>query len=390
VRALAARGVNLIVIADATGMPDDSVDEGGANDPAVRYLAPMAWPRLLVDVVTTAVRRPLRFLQVLAYLARRQYQPDKRLADDVRVFVKSVHLAAVLRRLQVDHVHAPWGDTTATVAMSAARLAGAQFSVQFRAHDLHRHDAAFLVADKIRQARFVVTNSDFNVRALGQLVEPHQAGKIRLIRNGLELDRLPAARLRARLEGDIRILCVARLIEAKGLPYLFAACRLLQDRGHRIRCQVIGGPELPRSAADVDEIESARTRLGLEDVVELAGPRPFAAVAAAYAEADIFVLPSIVASDGSQDISPNSLLEAMAAGLPVVSTTITAIPELVEHGVTGLLVPPRDAEALAGALERLIGDAALRADLGAAARRLAVERFDIERNIDGYVELFAK
>jgi glycosyltransferase involved in cell wall biosynthesis len=346
----------------------------------------------------------LRTVNLFAYTVARPYNIPKSFSQDVRVFLKAVRVAAMMRRMEVTHLHAPWGDTNAFIGMVAAHLAGADFSLQFRAQDLHRRTLAFMIGEKVRNARFVVTNTRYNLEHLRALAPPRDHAKIHQIYNGLDLERMnrlassperggsdeagdgrePAAPGR----GPLRIFSVARLIEPKGLPYLFEACRMLLDRGRELRCRVVGGPELPLYVNDLVEIRRARRLLGLEDVVELVGAQPFARVIEGYRQADVFALPCVVGADASNDIIPNVILEAMAMGVPVVATSITAIPELIEDGETGLLVPPNDAAALAEALDRLIADPELRRRLAANARARVAERFDVSKNVRAYVELF--
>jgi glycosyltransferase involved in cell wall biosynthesis len=184
-------------------------------------------------------------------------------------------------------------------------------------------------------------------------------------------------------------LSVASLIEPKGLVYLLEACGLLRERGLPVRCEIIGGPDEPLYTNYLITLKKMHRRLGLEGCVVFRGAQPFAKVLEAYRTADLFVLPCVEAQDGHRDITPNALIEAMAMKLPVVSTTITAIPEIVQDGVSGLLVPPRDSKALADAMERLIGDPRLRRELGEHARRRVEERFDINKNIGQYLDLFS-
>jgi glycosyltransferase involved in cell wall biosynthesis len=108
----------------------------------------------------------------------------------------------------------------------------------------------------------------------------------------------------------------------------------------------------------------------------------------AYAAADVFALPCVVGADASNDVIPNSILEAMAMGVPVVATRITAIPELIEDGESGLLVAPNDAAAVADAVQRVFDDPALAARLARNARARVVARFDVARNVRAYAALF--
>lgn len=121
--------------------------------------------------------------------------------------------------------------------------------------------------------------------------------------------------------------------------------------------------------------------LGLDAHVKLVGPQSQDEVLSSYRRAAVFALPCIVAGDGNRDGLPTVMLEAMAAGLPVVSTRLVGVPEIVDHGVDGLLVEPGDPVALAASLARLLQDAELRDHLGQAARRKVGERFDVRRNV---------
>ena len=184
------------------------------------------------------------------------------------------------------------------------------------------------------------------------------------------------------------MLSVGRLIEPKGFRYLLRACRLLRDRGVEFTCEIIGGPQDPLDTIAWIDLRKLHTGLGLESTVRFRGEMSLSSVLSWYRRADIVVLPCVRGRDGSHDVTPNTLIEAMAMRLPVVSTTIGAIPEIVDPGIDGLLVPPNDENALADALERLLRDPALRRSLGEAARRKVEERFDIDRNVVRRATLF--
>ncbi len=177
------------------------------------------------------------------------------------------------------------------------------------------------------------------------------------------------------------LLSVGRLVEKKGHRYLVEAVALLRQRGIAARAVMVGdGPERP---ALVDLI----ARHQLQDTVHLHPPVTQTELRALLPEADLFVLPCVVAADGDRDGIPVSLMEAMAAGLPVVSTTVSGIPELVDE-TTGVLVPPRDAPALAAALAALLDDPERRQRLGANGPLVVRERFDIAHSARQLAELF--
>jgi len=135
-------------------------------------------------------------------------------------------------------------------------------------------------------------------------------------------------------------------------------------------------------------VKEMHHRLDLESLVFFRGAQPFATVMEAYRSADVFVLPCVVAEDGRRDITPNAVIEAMAMKLPVISTPVTGVVEIVEHGTSGLLVPPADPVALADEIERVARDRALATTLGENARRRIENRFDADKNVLARLRLF--
>jgi glycosyltransferase involved in cell wall biosynthesis len=180
------------------------------------------------------------------------------------------------------------------------------------------------------------------------------------------------------------LLAVGRLVDYKGFRFLLRACRTLVDRGLDFRCRIVGsGPEEPALRRRLES-------LGLHGVVELAGVVPHAEMAAEFARAAAFVLPCCVGAGGEMDGIPVAMMEAMARGLPVVSTRLTGIPELVRDGENGLLVDPEDAEGLAGALARVLVDGGLRQRLGERARATVVADYDLDANTRALREMLAR
>jgi glycosyltransferase involved in cell wall biosynthesis len=271
--------------------------------------------------------------------------------------------------------------------MLAARLADVRYSVQARASDIHRAGAAFGRQERLAHAAFVVTNTRYNEAILRPLLPRNGAAPpLHVIYNGIELSRFRPPARRRDVRGR-RVLCIGRLVEPKGIEYLLLACRILRDRGDTVRCEIVGGYS-PREMNYYLRLKKLWRALRLESVVTLVGAQPFDRVLAKYEDADVFVLPAVVASDNRREVTPNVLIEAMAMRLAVIGTPIGAIPELIEDGVSGLIVPSRDEHALAGAIGRLLDDPALREELGDNARRRVEERFDIRKNVRGYVDLF--
>jgi colanic acid/amylovoran biosynthesis glycosyltransferase len=211
---------------------------------------------------------------------------------------------------------------------------------------------------------------------------PAANGKVRRIYNGLDLQRFTYERPSTAAAETPVILSVCRLIEKKGLGDLLAAVDILRRRGSSFRVEIIGsGPLKPTLEAEV-------MRCGLEDVVTFLGAQRQEEVHRAYRRATIFALPCIVTSEGDRDGIPTVLLEAMASGVPVVSTGVSGIPELIDSGHDGLLVAPHDPGMLADALGLLLADAELRDRLAQAARRTIETQFAIDRSAQQLLALY--
>lgn len=389
--ALKRAGVPLAILADEAGESELADDDARAvADDQIDLPPRLLPPRIGAAEWRTLRRQPLRALRLFAFVTLCRHSPHKHVLGDRAVFARAATLAAALEQRGIDHLHSPWADRSAMVALIAARLLRIPFSMQARAHDLHRRSYEHGRREICAGARFVITNTEYNRRHLVPFLAPGREGDVVVIRNGLDLAKLTPKRHEDRGDQPLRILCVARLIEQKGILDLLEACAQLHERGLRFHCEIVGDAELPLYANYLWKVRKLHCRLALADCVTLRGALPFAEVLERYRGSDLVVLPSVVAEDGSRDIIPNVLLEAMALGIPVVATTVTGIPELVDQGVEGLLVPPHDVAALAEALARLIGDPALRAELGRNGRARAERDFDVDRNVARTVELFAE
>jgi glycosyltransferase involved in cell wall biosynthesis len=281
------------------------------------------------------------------------------------------HWAARNRREPVDHVHAQWAHSAASIAAHAARLLGTSFSFTGHAADLFRERVA--LADKVRQADFIACISTFHrdfYRTLGA-----RDDQLELVYCGIDVEHFRPrtdADEAARAGRPFHVLSAARLVPKKGLDDLVEACRILTARGLDLRCTIAGSGPLEA------ELRAQVERAGLADRVTLTGRALKQEDIPAFMHSgDAYCLPCVRAADGDVDGLPQMLMEAMACGLPVVSTRLVGIPDLVVDGRTGLLVEPDAPEALADALERLARDPDLRRSLAAEGRRFVLERFEI-------------
>ncbi len=292
-------------------------------------------------------------------------------ALDMADMCQAMWLAPVLVDRGVDVVHAHFGSVAATVARLVYRLTGIPYLFTAHAKDIYHDtvDAADLRA-KLADAAAVVTVSDYNLDHL-RTTFGRDAERVVRIYNGLPLQRFTYA---APVDRPRHIVAVGRLVEKKGFDVLVDACRILCERGVPFTCDIVGSG--PDEAALRRQIDAAH----LDDVVRLVGPRPQGDVITAVQQASVFAAPCVVGKDGNRDGLPTVLIEAMALGTPCVSTDVTGIPELVQDGVTGLLVAQNDARALADALERLLADDDLRVRLALSARDRIERHFDAAHN----------
>lgn len=275
----------------------------------------------------------------------------------------------------IRHLHVHYLHTPASVGRYAALLLGLPFSLSAHAKDVWTIPD-WEKREKLVDAAWTVTCSRMNLDHLRALAP---AAEIALAYHGLDLGRFPAPARPPGPDGTdpaqpVRILAVARAVEKKGLDVLLEALALLPPELHW-RFEHVGGGEL------VQRLKARAERLGLGGRVSWLGSATRDDVLAALRRADLFCLPARVAHDGDRDGVPNVIMEAMTQELPVVATSVAAIPEIVAEGVTGLLVPPDDPPALARALAALARQPPLRRRLGTAGRQRVVESFGMDRGL---------
>ena len=338
---------------------------------AVTYL-PESLPRLVWAQRELLRRRPLRLLALLLRAVR------KRRLDSAKHVLQAGALAPRLLDERWTHLHAHFASGSTSVALNASRLTDVPYSLTAHAKDIYLDSVRPAdLARKLAPARFAVTVSDYNAAYLRPL-----ANGTRVVRvyNGIDLERFtPNGTPRDR---PPLVLAVGRLIEKKGFDDLVRACASLDAEGTDFRCAIVGKGPLR------DDLQTLIDRLGLGSRVSLTGPLPRERLLHLYPRAAVMAAPCTVGDDGNRDGLPTVLVEAMALGVPVVTTPVTGIPELVEDGVTGLLVPERAPAALARAIGCLVDEDELAQQVAAAARARVEERFDLRRNVAQLRRLF--
>ncbi|MBA3641015.1 MAG: glycosyltransferase [Acidobacteriota bacterium] len=303
---------------------------------------------------------------------------DAEYADARDAWQAAILAQHVLER-GIGHLHAHFASAPTTVARMAAHMAGVTYSFTAHAKDIYgpevRHPD---LRRKLAAAAATITVSDFNAEHLRRTYGA-DADRVTRVYNGLPLDEFVYQDPQPRAPV---VVAVGRLVEKKGFADLIDACAILRRGGRPFTCQIIGGG--PLEAALREQIG----RLDLQAQVHLLGPLPRAEVVRHMQRAAVVAAPCVVSPDGDRDGLPTVLLEAMALGAPCVSTEVTGIPEIVADGVTGLVVPQRNAQRLAAALERLLRDDRLRVRIAAAARAQIERSFDERRNAGHIRDIF--
>lgn len=283
-------------------------------------------------------------------------------------------IARVAAARGIRHLHAHFGSDATTAACLAARAIGGSYSFTAHARDIYHTyvspaaDAAMRRA-KLREAAFVVTVSDYNARHLRALCP---GARVVRLYNGIDLNAFRPVDPAGQKPG--RLIAVGRLVPKKGFGVLIEAAAILKSRGRRFELSLVGSGPMEQALRDAIAVH------GLGREVQLEGALPQELLVERMAEAQAAVLPCIVTESGDRDGLPTVLLEAMARALPVVTTTVSGGPEIVEHGVTGLLCRPSDATALADALDAVLADPAAARAMGQAGRLRAERHFDLAVN----------
>jgi glycosyltransferase involved in cell wall biosynthesis len=342
-------------------------------------------PRLLYHNLALAGKRPDSYVKAIRSAARRLWR-SRKIATIKHLLQAGYLVHRFLPNSGVVHLHAHFAHSPTSVAMFASQLSGLDFSFTAHAKDIYTSDPRQL-REKMERARFVVTCTEYNKRFLKKI----SAGAVTPIHrmyHGIDIDFFSQDILGRNNEKvptpPYRILTIARMTAKKGLPTVYRALKILCDAGIYFRHTLIGEGE------ERERILSLIKELGLDSFTQLTGTQPHEMVLEHYRSADVFVLGCEVAPNGDRDGIPNVLIESMAVGVPVVATNISAIPELVAEGETGLLVPPAQPEKMARALIRLLTDIPLRKQVIEGARKHVVQMFDNQALIGGLEAVYRR
>jgi glycosyltransferase involved in cell wall biosynthesis len=374
IRSLVARGLDIRIV---------SLERPHPGDPSIETTKDLRHRTIhLKDVALPS------WIEVLADPDARAWLPTcvswsvrTRSSSHLRRLREAVAVSRLSNLRGVRRLHAHFAHGPASTGMIAADMMGIPFSFSAHARDLYELTPAWMLREKARRASFVAVEGEVHANYLLDLgIAPE---RVKVIRNAVAAT-IPAIEdaIDVRNRRPLTVLSVARFVPKKGHDVLLDAFARLARDGFEFRARLIGGGDLH------SELKARVDDLGLNERVDVVGWKSEHEVFDELAKADVFALPSRVTSTGDRDGLPVAILEAMAAGLPIVSTSVSAIPEAVGHGSEGFLVPPDDPDALARALAKLLEDESLRAALGKRARRRVLRDFSVESSATQLIELY--
>jgi glycosyltransferase involved in cell wall biosynthesis len=367
IRALADRGVHISIFSLRRRKQAVVQSDAAAFMPNTYYV-PYLSKEVLAAVLRAMAERRSDVFGLLALIFRGCWRHPMFLLKSLAFVPKGIRFAEMLREQQIERIHAHWATYPATTALLMSRLSGIPWGLTCHAHDIFGKPS--LLAEKIEAADFVLTCTADNKRYLEGLT-PAAARKVKVVYHGLDLERFRPLPRPAGSE-SIHILAVGSLLDYKGFDVLVAALGLLRRRGLACKATIAGG------GPEEENLRLQAEDEGISDRVRFTGYITQESLVPLYQSADVFVLPAVV---GKHWGIPNVLIEALACTVPVVSTPLPSLPELVEDGVEGLVARSQDPADLAEKIERLARDRELRLRMGAAGRRRVERQFDINANI---------
>jgi colanic acid/amylovoran biosynthesis glycosyltransferase len=320
-------------------------------------------------------RKPRIYLKTLWTLLSKNWGSLRFFMGVFGIFPKSVFFARQMEAENINHIHAHFASHPAAAAFIINQLNGIPYSFTAHGSDLHRD--RHMLREKVTSSAFVATISEYNKELIISECHGEYRDKVTVIHCGVDTE---VFRFRSgetpyeKGEKPFMIICVGTLHEVKGQAVLIRACRKLHENGIDFTCHFVGdGP-------DRTTLTELVNQAGISGKVRFHGRQKRERIAELLQEADVLVAPSVPTKDGRREGIPVVLMEAMSSGVPVITSNISGIPELVVDERTGLLVPPGDATSLAAALERYHQDPALRKRLGLSGRKMVIDEFDLYKN----------
>lgn len=337
-------------------------------------------PQLVFHNLMLALKRPKTYFKA-AKKAITRWRRTRKTATLKHLLQAGYLVNHCLPGKNIVHFQAHFAHSPTSVAMFSSLLSSIPFSFFGHAKDIYTSDVRQL-KEKINMAKFVVTCTLYNKRHLSDLASKGNT-PIFCVYHGINLDYFSPKHLGLPSKEPYKLLTVARMTEKKGLDVLYKALNLLKARGMKFTHHLIGDGD------DKEKVKELILNLDLEDVTTLCGTLTHEDVIRYYQDSDLFVLGCKIAKNGDRDGIPNVMAESMAMGLPVVATNISGIPEFLDDRVSGIMVPPDDASALAQGIQTALLDDSLRHRMAIEARRRVEEKFNNQLLIKDLAQIYA-
>lgn len=386
VKALSARGLNVITVANHAPDMDSISPEDMPLREQTDYVFPINPRRLLMIIfahLTWIITNFPAYVYAMRLLFSEESKQPKVWLRNLMHFVGGVYLAWIVRKRGIQHLHAHYAINAASMALFMSILLDIPFSMTV--HNILFTDRLLMKA-KLKRAKFIACISHYSrdyILAEYLSIE-NLADKMPIVRCGLPLENFFLLKDSTELQNPPQILCASQLVERKGVRYLIEACNILKDDGYNFHCRIAGNGE------ELSALKNLAESLGLRENIEFVGTYTLDDLLRYFKEADILVLPCVVAQNGDRDGIPIVLMEAMAVGVPVISTSVSGIPELIESGHDGLLVEEKDAQSLAEAIKTLLQNPDLRTQFSQNAYTKIHDEYNMDISVQKLIDLFGR
>lgn len=332
---------------------------------------------LPIFVLYWLFKSPVKTMQLITFFLLRRWKGIEKTAENAWACLCAFYLAYRFEKDGIKHIHAPWACGCATAAWLASRLTHIPFSFTIRAWDIYPPDS--LIKEKTRDAIFIRSETQYNIDYLTEFTGCSD-DKFHLTYNGVSITS--ANTRSSQMIPPHQLLAVGRLVGKKGYEYLLRACVLLKERSIDFHLHFVG-----------DGLYSKRLKLlcnslGLNQHVTFHGFQPYEKIPEFFSKADVFIMPSIVHSSGDRDGIPTVIMESLLHHVPVITTPVSGIPELIENGTTGTLVPQKDPVAIADAIIFLISDNEKAKAMAIRGNQKVLELFNAEENHKKVLSLY--
>ena len=354
--------------------PEMQSASGAVERLGIRYLK-----RAPSELIQLVIKDPKKLVTILKTLTIKPWYGLEKTGENLWAFLCAIHLARRFKEEGIEHIHAPWASGPATAAWIASNLTGIPFSFTCRAWDIYPPDGA--LKEKINDAAFVRSETGYNIRHLAELTDGN-TGKIHLTYNGVPLKTHREAPVA--MTPPYNLLALGRFVGKKGYDYLILACKILKDAGFDFQLTLAGDGPLK------GKLKRLTRRMGLTDRVFFPGFVTYERIPELFHSADVFLMPSIVHSSGDRDGIPTVIMESLLHRVPVIATDVSGIPEVIEDGITGFLIPQKNSVALARAIVSLARDRKHAIRMAEQGRAKVSDMFDTEKSHTRILHLYEK